>query len=390
MTDIVLKSQLKSDDIFYLPSFKDGMVMDDFLPNIPHASQPGFWRKVRISPTGTATAGGENTFFVPPHGTLLSDMYAILQFAAPSAGTYSSYIANQAIERVVIDFNGETLHDYNYRPVFQHHVSLWPVERTAQILSAGGGVTPSAVTACTPIFTFWGSWKHDKNDFVHPLPFSVSNTSMRVAITLDAVADLLAAGASGGSLSALTLVYYEFIASTSELARIEKVVRNEEWRVLGIDYQTLSPTTVATATATDIDLTGLQGSIKEICYPVVLATDISTAHNYLITNISTAISLLLDGIEIYDVDSSNEGIMDSQIFNQGKVGNATAINTARCINFSRRKDSHNYDGGLNSESFKRFTLNITHTLGANASVFISAAMYRWYVYRGGRFVRVKN
>ena len=213
---------------------------------------------------------------------------------------------------------------------------------------------------------------------------------MRVEITIDAVADLLAAGCSGGSLSALTLVDYEFIASTSELARIEKVVRNENWRVLGIDYQTLNGTTVANTTATDIDLTGLQGSIKEICYPVVLASDIATAHNYLITGLSTVASLLLDGIEIYDVDSSNEGIMDQQIFNSGKIGNAATINTARCINFSRRKDSHNYDGGLNSESFKRFTLNLTHGLGSNASVFISAAMYRWYVYRGGRFIRVKN
>lgn len=390
MTDIVLKSQLKSDDIFYLPSFKDGMVMDDFLPSVPKASQPGFWRKVKLTPTGSPAAGASNIFFVPPHGTLLSDMYLISSWGAPGGGTYSSFIGAQCIERVVIDFNGETLHDYAYRPVFQHMVTSWNIERVERFLAAAGGATPSAITAAAPIFSFWGSYKHEKNDFIHPLPFSTSNTSMRVEITIDAVADLLAAGGSGGSLSALNLVYYEFIASTSELARIEKVVRNENWRVLGIDYQTLNATTVATATATDIDLTGLQGSIKEICYPVVLASDITTAHNYLITGLSTVLSLLIDGVEIYDVDSSNEGIIDQQIFNAAKVGNAANINTARCINFSRRKDSHNYDGALNSESFKRLTLNLTHALGANAQVFISAAMYRWYVYRGGRFIRVKN
>lgn len=390
MTDLILKSQLKGDDIFYLPSFKEGKIEDDFMPVLPLASQPGAWRKVKLTPTGAATANAANTFFVPPHGTLLSDMYVISQWGAPGGGTYSSFIGAQAITKVVADFNGEELVNYNYRPVFQHLVTSWPIEYTAKMLAAAGGATPGAVTAAAPIIVPWGSYKHEKNDFNLPLPFSASNTSLRVEITLDSVANMLAAGGSGGSLSALTLVYYEFICSSEELQRIESAVKSEDWKMLAIDYQTLNPTTVATATATDIDLTGLSGSIKEICFPNVLASDIATAHNYFITGLSTVVNLQVDGIQVYEYSSSNEGIMDQLLFNGAKVGDAATIGTARCINFSRRKDSHNYDGGLNSESYKRLTLSLTHALGANTSVFISAAMYRWYVYRGGRFVRIKN
>lgn len=391
MTDIVLKSQLQSDQLFYLPSVKAGNILDDFLPETVHmSSQPGAWRKVTLTPAGSATANQANIFYIPAHGALLSDMYGVITLGAPSGGTYASFPAALMPTNIKIDYSGEELHNYMYRQAFQHALTCWPIERTARILAAAGGATPGAVTGAFPIFAFWTSWQHESNDFPKPLPICATQTNLVITINLDSVANILASGGSGGSLSSLNLVYYEFIASSDEIEMINKAVLMNDFKLFGLDFQTLPGTSISSATATDIDLTALQGSIKEVCYPLVLNSDISTSHDYLDTNLPTVLNLQLDGVQIYYANTQNEIIMDQQIFNSSKVGVAATVGTSGCINFSRRKDTHIYDGGLNSQVFKRLTLNLTHALGAAATCFISAKMYRYYVYRNGRFIRIKE
>jgi hypothetical protein len=393
MTDVVVAAQSEYAQKFYMPAVKNGQLMHDFLPEVQQASELGFWRKVYLNPNGTASAGAVNTFQIPSRGTLISDMYLEISLGATSGGNYSTLMAWNIVQNILISHGGNTLAQYDYMPFIEYLCTVWNNEIKSQFQTiAGGAASGSATVVYAPVGAYWTNWKHvgHEGEFQTPLPLLASSTPIQVDVQLRSIANILAAGGSGGSLSSMRLIYYEFVIPSGKQQEIISIVKNSpEYRFFGYDWQTISQSTIATGTLTTIDLSAFQGDLKEIIYPLKLASDIDTAHNYFINKVYTNASLKVDGTEIYLFNQTNEMKIDQLIFNQAGVGTDSTNGLAPVVNFSKRRDSFVWDGSLNSNAYKKFTIDLTHALGANAYVFPLATFYRYLIFRNGLFERVK-
>lgn len=394
MTDIVLSGQQIYSQKFFLPSVKLGKTTDDFLPEIPFSSIPGTWRKNRLTCSGSAVTGGINSYQLPARGSLVGDTLLETSLGATGGGNYAPFPAAAIITNVRISHGSNELHNYLFRGYWQFLQSIVPNEMKSRFQAAAGASgAGAAVVGYAPIGTFWSSFKHEKNDFPVPLPLNASSTYMLFEITLDTIANILASGGSGGSLVSSTLIWWEFIVDGVEAGKIATLVQGPEWNRYGYDWQTVANTTVATGASapTPLDLSGLQGDIKELIISPVTSTNWDTNHSYFTTANIVYADLQVDGVTIYNAvqGTPNEFIADSLIFNQAKVGADATYGLPPVINFSRRRDAHSWDGSLNSSIFKKFNLNIEQSTGGNVYVSVIATMIRYYIFKDNLFLRVK-
>lgn len=395
MTDILLSGQQIYDQKFYLPSVLKGNVIDDFKPQVPVASIPGVWRKCRVGPIGSSGANSINTYQVQARNTLIGDMFLEVSLAATGGGNYCTFPCISLPTNVRISHGSNELHNYLYRPTMNKLFGDLPNELKTRYQQIGGGSgSGSAVIGYAPLPTFWTSFRHSANDFPTPLPLGASSTNLQIEVTLDSIANILASGGSGGSLTSATLVYWEFIPDGKEANNVfENVKTPKAWQRFGYDYQTVSATTVATGTSspTTIDLSGLQGSIKELDYYGVTSTNNDTNHSYFTQQALVYADLQVDSISIYSSvqGTSNELILDQLIFNSAKVGSDSTYGECYQLNFGRRHDSHAWDGSLNSSIFKKLSLLVEQSSGGNVYANVVATMTRYYVFENGLFSRIK-
>jgi hypothetical protein len=392
MTDLILSGQQQFSQKFYMPSVKKGAIEDDLLPQLPTAKPPSAIRKNKLGPVGSApSAGGSTiTFQLPANGQLIGDMYLQADLGATSTSTYTAFPALNLVTGVKISHGGNTLHEYNYPDYIQYVLATMNTGLKARVQAAAGGAAAgSAVSVYCPIGAFWTSYQHLHSDSPAPLPLNSSTVPLNIEITLNTVANLLTAAATGGSLVAVNLIYYSYVIPSEENARIQAFVKQTEYNQYGIDIQSVNRQTVATATPTDYDLSGLQGSIKQLVLVNRLTTDLTANNNYLNKGL-TAYSLSIDGTQIMFVSGgANEMIMDSLVFNQFKTGADVTMGTADIINFGRERENSAWAGDLNSQIYKKLNLNVTHAAGAGTQFNVAGIMQRYYVFRNGLFERVK-
>ncbi len=393
MTDIVLSGQQIYDQKFYLPSVEKGNVIDDFLPQVPFASVPGVWRKNRQGPIGTSAAGSVMTYQIPARNTLIGDMFLEVSLGS-CTGNYCTFPGISLPTNVRISHGSNELHNYLYRPVMNKVFGDLPNELKSRYQTIAGGASGTAAQICyAPIPTFWTSFKHGENDFSTPFPLGAASTYLQLDVTLDTIANILASGGSGGSLVATNIVYWEFIPDPKEANKVFEYVKSGSWERFGYDYQSVNATTIATGTSspTTVDLSGMQGSIKEIDYYCVTSTNNDTNHSYYTQQAMVYADLQIDSISIYNSvqGSVNELILDQLIFNSAKVGADATYGEIYQINFGRRHDSHSWDGSLNSSIFKKLSLLVEQGSGGNAYCNVVATMTRYYKWADGLFFRVK-
>ena len=383
--DIILNGQQLYSQKFYVEAAKKGEFFKDYIPGPLPASEVGAWRKNFLGPTGSvASAGGSQAIFqLPSRGTLLSDMYFEITLGAVT-GSYCPLVAWNSVTNVLIDTSGEQLHNYNLSGpsgVMNYFQTLWLNETKLRYQTAAGGATPGAGTYYVPIPAFWTNFKHAGHEgmdhFQTPLPNLVLGAApLNVTLTLNTVANMLASGGSGGSITSCRLIYYEFVIDPKNARAIVDYVNSPNYLAFGFDWQSVSNTTVATGTSTLVDMSTLQGALKEIIVSTVLVSDNDTNHNVFNQQNLTACSLQVDGVEIYKFSVLNENLMDQLIFNQSRIGVDPTYGSPLVINFSKRRDDAAWDGDLNSDIYKKFIIYVTHAAGANCYVGVLGTFYR--------------
>lgn len=390
MADIVLQAQHQYSAKFQETGIQAGKILDDLDPSNNYAAQYGFWRKRYCSATGSSSDAGDTKFVIPSQGLLL-DIGIEVSLGATSGGNYSPNMATQYISNVKVEHGSNELHNYAYAPVYEYISSKWSNERkTRTQLASGGSASGSAVVGYTPLFAFFTSWRHPANDIPSPLPLVCCKGDVFVVtLTNRGVANILASGGSGGSLTSLRLVYWELVVDSSAIDVISKKMQSGKWKYFSMDWQTPSSSTVATATLTTLDLSGLQGDLKALAISVKLASDESTNHNYYINKAWTAGELKADDQSLYKFSTSNERIFDDLVFNKSKWGADSTNGVCDTIEFDRRSDDHSYSGSFPTSASKKLTLDVTHALGANANVYPCGVFNRYYIYRNGLFERIK-
>lgn len=386
-TSTILAGQQNYSYKFYQPLIQiRGKALNDMFPTIPEAKIRGDWRLREVAFSGAA-AGTLNRCKIPASGGLIGDTWLEIVLGATSGGNYTKNMGTQIVSIVEIKHGGEELHNYYYRDAFEYMSTCWLNERKTEMqLISGGAAAGSAVTTEVPVFAFWCSWQHDRNEFPPPLPLLNAKADLDVEVTLRAIADILASGGSGGSLTSMTLRYVEFYVGDADRTNIENALGG--WNRYAYDIQKGPATaTVATATSTDIDCSSVKGDIKELLIHTKLVSDVDTNHDHYINKNLTNLELKLDGETKYKFDSSNNRRMHNQLFNTSKVGRDSTNGCADCINFSRAKDAHTWCGAVNSSSYNKLTLSVTHALGANAYVTIVPVRNVLYQFQQGFFKR---
>lgn len=385
MTDVVLRAQFDYDKKF--TEFAKNGTVDHFMPNKPMSAIPGFWRKRKVAPVGSAAAGSINTYQIPASG-LLGDVFIEIILGATSGGNYAAYVGIQLMQQIRILHGSNELHNYEYSAVANLQHARMKDEVVNRILTAAGGsASGSARTVYAPIYGLACSWVHPDNEFPAPFPLNLSKESLTIEVTLRSIANVLASGGSGGSLTNAKLVYYEYIVPDAERLRISKDLNNIKFYLP--DWQTLSKSTVATATLTTIDLSGIQGSIRSLGLPLVSVANQDTNHNYILNSPIDSMELKIDGTSIYVTEYVNESIIEETIAIKRRTGSNSTNGKCQEISFCRIHDFEQYSGSLNSQAFNKLELDVTHSVGANSYFKPVAELQVLMQFKDGLFIRYR-
>lgn len=387
MADLILSSQVDNDQKFWTPS-SDSKVLNDFQPKPVNISPQSGFRKRKISPLGSPSSSGGDTaiFSIPPTG-FLGDAYLEFVMAATSSGNYAANFGLSLPNRVRLLHGGQEIVNYEYSSVTQLCFSRIKGEEVARYYTgAGGAASGTARTVYAPLALPGGSWFHRKNEFTTPLPLFLTSEALSLEVDLRTVATVIASGASGGSITSVKLVYYEWIVSDLEKQRIK--AQADSWKYFISDFTTLSQTSIATATLTTVDLTGFKNSIKSIGLPMVSVANQDTNHNFVLNSNFNSCELRCDGVRLYFTEYVNEGILDEMTVAKGKTGTDSVLGKAQEIPFAKYLDMDQYSGALHSNVFKKLEIDITHTVGANAYLKPVAERNAQLIVQNGAFRRI--
>lgn len=387
MADLILSSQIDNDNKFYTPG-PDSKILNDFQPKPVNVSPQSGWRKRKIQPIGTpATAGGDSLIFQLPPTGFLGDCFLEIGLAATGGGNWAANVGLAYPNRVRMLHSGQELVNYEYSAVSQVKFSRMRQEAVNRVYTASGGAAAgTARRVYAPLWLPGSSLGHRDDEFTTPFPMFLSGEAIQLEIDTRTVANILASGGSGGSISSVKLVYFEWIVSDLEKQRIKS--QSNEWKLFIEDYVTLNQTSVATATLTTIDLTGFKNSLKSVALAMVSVANADTNHNYVLNSNYDSVELLADGQRLYFSEYTNENIIEELCVNKGKTGTDSVLGKCQEIAFSKYVDMDQYSGSLHSNICKKLEISLTHTVGANAYIKPVACRNAYIVVKEGSFKRI--
>jgi hypothetical protein len=385
MADLILSSQTENDSKFLMPtSAKD--VLNPFQPKDLKIAPASGYRKRKIQPIGTpATAGGDTLIFqIPPTG-MLTDCFLEIGIAVTGGGNWSANVGLNYPSRVRLLHGGQELHNYEYSAVTQVKLGRMPIEQSARVYTAAGGAAAAtARRVYAPLWLPGSSFGHKEGDVPTPLPLFMSTESLQLEVDTRTVANILASGGSGGSITSVKLVYFEWIVQDEEKQR----VKGQPWKAYVEDYVTLSQTSVATATLTTIDLSGLKNSLKSIGLPCVSVANADTNHNYVLNSNFDSSELLADGQRLYFSEYASETILEELIVNKSKTGADAVLGKAQEIAFNKFFSQDIYSGSFHSNICKKLEFAFTHSVGANIYIKPVAVRNAYIVFSENSFKRI--
>lgn len=351
-----------------------------FLPQpMSGSAAPIAWDRMELSSNQTAAMGQTIVFDLPTAG-MIGEMYLETTLAAPtSSGNYTQYVGLCIPERIEILNGSKVLHDYDYVTAMRMCMSELPDNQVATILRAAGGTGLNAGTVCSPIPTFWSRLLHHGNRS-RPLLAAKLNGKLQVRVTMRAAADILDASASATDFTSAQLVYFEMSTDDSTF---ESMV-NEPYVYKSVDIETNILNVVATATATDIDLSGERHDVVSLTAFLTLVSNYTTAHDYLVNLAPTAVKLTLDGRSVCDYSGALQIDFDSA-FVLGEKNMHAGLDSVQPFRANWALAAEGAEGGnqhqigsLPLQAVNKTVLTITHAAGANAYCDVAFKVHRTY------------
>lgn len=264
MADLIKNSQRNS------TRFTTGISVDVLKPHSGSTvSHPlgGEWKQ--IGPRSTPVLG-EKVQFSIPKSSYIGDLAIEFNFAAPSSGNYTTYVAMSAIERVqLLSQDGNEQHAYNYDNVMSHLLSTMSQSEADTILQHAGGTAHNAGRCAAPIPTFFGTMANGGKSVV-PLPVHLLSGNLELEVFLRSGANILDAGASVASLTSMRLWYLHYNAADVQRSMHKASITDFVWK--SVDWQTLTNQAVTASTPVSIDISGFHGQCQSLTVPRALQT----------------------------------------------------------------------------------------------------------------------
>lgn len=381
MTSRVIDSQLKNDRFI-------GSSAAQFDPLYPGSHEsvvsPVAPDRVSIDITQKATPGSQWTHRLSQNG-YVGDMYLRVQLPAPAAGNYCAYPGLAIIDRVLIRNATETLMEYDYATVMQYILNKLDDETRLKVFElAGGAALGAAQEVICPIPAFWSALGSEKGESMHPVAAHLLNSPIEVQCTFRPLASLGAVGwTPPAGFTAVTFTTMEF--ATSDALRFQHQGSASSFMYKGIDFQTNTANVVPSATATRIDVSSFNGSIRDMLVANNLVTDITTAHDFYACQPIDTWHLSIDG-QRYLEAFSRQQIEYEQLVSGHSTRNSTAgLNEPDFLPLGYRLDmsQRDYVGALSVDDVNDLRLEVQHSSGADTQVSVLARVDAKYVIERG-------
>lgn len=204
---------------------------------------------------------------------------------------------------------------------------------------------------------------------------------LKVRILLDSAANIAAAGATVGSPT----IAGSFNASCG----YAEFKNSDAVEYQSYDIETVIGTVVATATATNVVCDGLTGNIAHLAITNQLATDLSTAHDYISGQaISGPLNVQVNSdTQYYQFANANQGKYDQLVMDCSMGDYSTLTIMPYWVHFAIDYDPRAFLGAINMRDVKFLRVNVTHSLGANSQVQVTAFKSAIYRIEAGRLKR---
>lgn len=343
--------------------------------------------KREITSDNTPAFGGEVTFKFPSSGYVHSVAIRVV-LAQTTTENYSDYPGAVIVDTVELRADNEQLHQYKYDTVFPYYVSKLKDEdaRDKLLLTCGGTNTGTSadITVMIPIPTFFD---HICVPNARPLNLAKFDKQPDLKLTMRSLANSVKPTSTGGSITSMTMVLYMSDAHPEVKGRHLRKLNDFHHTV---DFYTNSLNSVATSTATYIDVSGCKGLIKKFMTFTRTVTDVDTSKQYYSFNEIDEIKTRLDGHEEYVFKTKEEGELDFINYNHGEGFNST-VGYYYWIPYHYAY-SGGYGimntGGVHSAKVNKHELKITHSIGANEYIDVLGIRSVVYKYDSGTMIKL--
>jgi hypothetical protein len=310
------------------------------------------------SPVGSAAFGQVVQFNLPAE--IIGDIYLETDVAAPDSGNFTQYPGLCMVTDVEIRSGSNTLQQFRNIPATRALLYKMESGKRDLVLKLAGGAAHNSGACVTPIPAAWCS---ASAAFQHGMPpLDCRGTGgLVVRLTLNSVANLLNAGASGASGVNSCRLYYHAIHA----ADYEPQASLQPY--LATDIATIPQgASHADGASVSYNLKGLYGVLTELAVLHTLASDVDTAHDYFNSPEDLdALEVLIDGRSFWKSDDQLQLLMDAlSLAGVGNMGSGVVS----YVPFGIGWDAQHFAGGLDTANLQSFTASVTHNSGAAAYV----------------------
>jgi len=340
---------------------------------------PIYPKKLELSNEGTAALDTEVIYKMPTSGYL---SYVAIKnvYSQTTTADYSNYTGMAAIKKVKLEVDGNTLMDYSYNTAIIYYLSkLRDEEARDQVLAAAGGAGPTTTTAAhptiVPIPLFFDPIMCPG---VGPLNLAKFQKAPELKITYRAGTQIRDTGATGMGIDSSRMVLY-----MSETTPAQKRIHNQsDYWFKSIDLYTNEDNVIPTATATDVDVSGMAGSVKKVMVTMRTAANITANNRFTLANIDV-LKTDMDGHIEHQFRTAEEGELDYVIYTKGKSFSSTLGYPYWIPHsfFAEESYATNFVGGIHSAKINKHQINVTQTFAGAADGNFSVLGIRSAIYK---------
>lgn len=370
-----------------------GKIINPLVPQRHESLGAPVWDKRRVvQPQGTASLGQTVTYKLPTTG-FLGTIFLNMAFAKTSTAGMVNYPGAAAVQRVRLQTASQTLIEYDYQPVFQYYLSWIERDAGADVLVSAGNTDAnnpadsSAVKASVPIFT-----PFDERLAPHShanLNLNKINEPIQLEITFRPAADLGQATATGMALTQANLAVFTY----STVPEVINALAKDDYVYSSFDIQTSPNVDVATATETELDVSGFSGNLKFFYFSSrkKSVVDGTGADRYFQLVETDKIVRDIDGDRENIFETKEEGRLLHLYDNEGIGSSSLGVSYMDDLDYGTLKSGGRLSdntGGINSSAFNKFVYRVTQSTGSNAYVNALAFKTCQFAHKNGALIKI--
>jgi len=380
MSDIILQSQERNSH-----RFLDSEQRVDHLSPVSHASvaSPVSLEKGYCTSIGSESFGSQVEYELP--FGYLKEAYLMVNLGGLTSGSYCKYPGLSLIDQVELRSGSNVLQSFRYEPTMHYCLSRMNDEYVNEVLSVVGGTSFQNGWCLCPLPLFFTKLGNSQD--APPLNTHLSSSKLRLRLTFRQAADVVSADSTAGSPTISTRLYFLNCNPTSQL-RSQHIMNASSYLFKGVDFQTLSSSTVANNTSSRIDASSFFGSLADLYINHKLVSDRDTQNIYFMDQGKMdQVKVRIDGRD-YWLSEQAESLRFDKLLLSEFPGRTNTLGDGITVPFSTSNDPQHWSGSLEMDSCNKLEVICKHSSADECYVDVTARTHAFWALSGGSFVRM--